>query len=73
MESSVLKITRKNWPVFVLPMKVKDLDSAKCSHKFSSLNLDEDSIVYVKCFETGEIDSRGKKEEYRILPPKEMQ
>lgn len=64
---TIKKIQRKGKPLFVIEMKVGDLDKTKCSHKFLSHNLSDDKIVNVKCYENGELDLRGKKEEYRIL------
>lgn len=63
----IIKIVRKGMPLFVLKMKVGDLDKSKCSTKFLSHNLTDDIIVNVKCYEDGKIDFRGKKEEYRII------
>ena len=63
----IIKIVRKGMPLFVLKMKVGDLDKSKCSTKFLSYNLTDDVIVNVKCYEDGQIDFRGKKEEYRII------
>jgi hypothetical protein len=60
-------IKRKNRDVFVIEMQVNELDKSKCSHKFLQHNFDDDFIVNVKCLENGELDLRGKKEEYRII------
>lgn len=65
----IIKINRRNMPLFVRVMKVSELDESKCSRKFLSHNLSNDAIVNVKCFEDGRLDLRGKKEEYRILIP----
>ncbi|MCK9417603.1 hypothetical protein M0Q97_13255 [Candidatus Dojkabacteria bacterium] len=55
------KIIRKEMPLFVLKMKVGDLDKSKCSTKFLSHNLADDVIVNVKCYEDGQIDFRERK------------
>lgn len=72
MEKKIIKIVRKGMPLFVLKMKVGDLDKSKCSTKFLSHNLADDVIVNVKCYEDGTIDLRGKKEEYRIIVPDKL-
>ena len=69
---NIIIIKRKGWPCFVKPTKVSNLDLSKCSKKFISNNFPPDMVVYVKCYENGEIDLRGKKEEYRIIPNKEI-
>lgn len=66
--SEVIKVLRKNHPCYVIQKQVSELDKTKCSHKFLTNNLPEDSLVFVKCYENGEIDLRGKKEQYRIIP-----
>ncbi len=75
--NKVINIKRKGHDVYVTPFLVRDLDKSKCSYKFiqriNNGDLSDDDIVYVKCYITGEIDFRGKKEEYRILPNKEVQ
>ena len=63
----IIKILRRNMPLFVRRMKVGDLDKTKCSRKFLLHNLNDDVIVNVKCYENGTLDLRGKKEEYRII------
>jgi hypothetical protein len=63
----IIKILRKNMPLFVRRVKVGELDKTKCSTKFLSHNLNDDVIVNVKCYEDGIFDLRGKKEEYRII------
>jgi hypothetical protein len=65
----VIKVLRKNMPLFVRKMKVGELDKDKCSNKFLSHNFSDDLIVSVKCYEDGTLDLRGKKEEYRIIVP----
>lgn len=62
-----MQIIRKGRPLFVKQMKVGDLDKSKCSHKFLSHNLSDDTIVNVKIYENGTLDLRGKREEYRII------
>lgn len=57
----IIKILRKNMPLFVKQIKVGELDKTKCSTKFLSHNLDDDVIVNVKCYEDGTLDLRGKK------------
>lgn len=64
----IIKILRKNMPVFVRNMKVGELDKTKLSTKFLSHNIDNDVLDNVKCFENGKFDLRGKKCEYRIIP-----
>lgn len=64
----IIKILRKNMPVFVRVMKVGDLDKTKLSSKFLSHNIDDNVLVNVKCFVDGTLDLRGKKGEYRIIP-----
>jgi hypothetical protein len=54
-------------PVFAVKMRVDELDADMCSSKFLRLGLRDDEEVYVKCAETGELDLRGKSEEYRIM------
>ena len=73
MKSNVKKITWKKFGVFVIPKLVSDLDKSKCSHKFLENNLPNDTTVYVKCDVNGELDLRGKKEEYRIIPNIELE
>lgn len=68
----IIKVQRKNFPVFVRVMKVKELDMTKCSTKFLSHNFDDEMIVHIKCLENGTLDLRGKKEEYRIIPVAEI-
>lgn len=65
----IIKILRKNMPLFVRRMRVGELDKSKCSIKFLSHNLNDDVIVNVKCYEDGTLDLRGKKGEYRIIIP----
>ena len=64
----IIKILRKNMPVFVRNMMVGELDKTKLSTKFLSHNIDNDVLVNVKCFEDGLLDLRGNKCEYRIIP-----
>lgn len=66
-KKNIIKIKRKSRPLFVIPTKIGDLDKSKCSPKFLAHNFPDDMIVNVKCYEDGEIDLRGKREEYRIL------
>ena len=76
MNKDVIVIRRKGHDVYVTPMKVKNLDKSKCSNKFLQklgVTISEEDTVYVKCFIDGNIDFRGKREEYRILPEKEVQ
>jgi len=54
-------------PLFVREMMVSELDKTKCSTKFLSHNLNDDTMVNVKCHVDGVLDLRGKKEEYRII------
>jgi hypothetical protein len=63
----IIKILRKNRPLFVRLMKVGELDKSKCSTKFLSHNFNDDTIINVKCYEDGTLDLRDKKEEYRII------
>jgi hypothetical protein len=65
----IIKILRKNYPLFVRPMKVGELDKTKCSFKFLTHNFNDDMIVNVKCLENGTLDLRGKTGEYRIIIP----
>ena len=65
---SVKEIVRKGLPVYVRAVKIKDLDKSKCSPKFLSHNFNEETIVYVKCYNDGTLNLRSKKEEYRIIP-----
>lgn len=66
---NIIKIVRKGKSVYVKPMLCKDLDKTKCSTKFLTHNITDEHVIYVKCNEKGELDLRGKKEEYRILLP----
>jgi len=70
MRKNVKKILKKNYPIFVIEMSVGELIFDKCSKKFLAHNFPNDEIVFVKCYENGEIDFRGKREEYRIIPNK---
>jgi hypothetical protein len=66
----ILTIIRKNHPVLVTPIKYKDLDKSKCSSKFlSHIELEDssDALIYVKCDADGNIEYRGKNNEYRII------
>jgi len=63
----IIEILRKCKPLFVRKMLVVELDKKKCSTKFLSHNFNGCMIVNVKCNENGELDLRGKKEEYRII------
>ncbi len=65
----VLKIKRKTKEITVCQMKVKDLDRTKCSFKFLGHTFSDEHVVYVKCFESGELDLRGTKQQYRIVVP----
>lgn len=65
----IMEIVRKNHPNLVKQIKVSELDKTKCSSKFLSHNFDDNMLVYVKCYEDGTFDLRGKKEEYRIILP----
>ena len=65
----ITTVVRKRWPKLVMRMLVRELDKSKCSTKFLSHNFDDEMVVYVKCFEDGTIDLRGKKKEYRIVKP----
>jgi len=65
----IIEIIRKGKPLFVRQIMVSELDKSKCSNKFLSHNLSDDTIVNVKCDINGVLDLRGKKEEYRIIVP----
>ncbi len=65
---SIVKVIKKGKPVFAVKKKVFELDKTKLSHKFLQHNFDNDVEVYIKCFEDGTLDLRGKKGEYRIIP-----
>ena len=60
-------VVRKGMPLYVKEVRLGDLDKSKCSSKFLSHNLPDDTIVNVKCHEDGTLDLRGKKGEYRII------
>jgi hypothetical protein len=60
-------IVRKGMPLYVKEIRVGELDKTKCSPKFLTHNLPDDTIVNVKCHEDGTLDLRGKKGEYRII------
>ncbi len=62
----ILTIIRKDYPTTVLKMKVGDLDKSKFSNKFLSHTIDESTEVYVKCDAEGNIEYRGKNQEYRL-------
>lgn len=66
--SEIIKVVKKGKPVFVKKMKVSDLDPSKLSHKFKTHGFSSDTEVYVKVYENGDIDLRGKKGEYRLIP-----
>jgi len=66
--SEIIKVIKKGMPVFVVRKKVSELEENKLSHKFKTHNFDKDTEVYIKCYEDGELDLRGKKQEYRLLP-----
>lgn len=66
--SEIIKVVKKGRPVFVKKMKVSDLDPSKLSHKFKTHGFSSDTEVYVKVYENGDIDLRGKKGEYRLIP-----
>lgn len=61
----IITINRKQYPVTVLKMKVKDLDKIKLSNKFLSHNFNDEKEVYIKCDINGNIEYRGKNLEYR--------
>lgn len=63
----IIEIIRKNHPLFVRPMRVGDLEKNKCSPKFLTHDFPDDFVVNVKCHQSGELDLRGKREEYRII------
>ncbi|MCK9442002.1 MAG: hypothetical protein M0Q13_11350 [Methanothrix sp.] len=62
----VYEILKKGKFIFVRKFIVSELDKNKCSKKFLNLNLSKDTIVNVKCDIKGNLDLRGKKQEYRI-------
>ena len=62
-------IIKKGKALLVRKIKVIDLDKSKCSNKFLSHGLSDDTIINVKCLEDGEFDLRGRKEEYRLIMP----
>ena len=64
----IVEIIRKGLPLFVIKIRVGDLDKTKCSNKFLTHNLSDDICVNVKCHQDGTFDLRGKKNEYRIIP-----
>lgn len=64
-EKVVLTIIRKARPMSVVKMKVKDLDKSKCSFMFLSHQFDENSEVYVKCDEQGNLSLHGNR--YTLL------
>lgn len=66
--SEIIKVVKKGRPVFVKKMKVSDLDPSKLSHKFKTHGFSSDTEVYVKVYKNGDIDLRGKKGEYRLIP-----
>jgi hypothetical protein len=63
----VLTIIRKEYPNNVLKVKVKDLDKAHCSKGFLSQNYDGEKCFFIKCDRYGDIEYRGKKQEYRLF------
>lgn len=63
----MIKVIKKGHPVFVKRVKFSELDPAKCSAKFLSHSLKPNDEFYVKCLDSGEIDLRGNKGEYRII------
>lgn len=65
----MIQIIRKKRVINVVEVRVGDLDKNKCSEKFLSHNLDDNTMVYVKCNAFGEFDLRGNKKEYRIIVP----
>lgn len=74
----ILNILRKNWPIQITPILIKDLDKSKCSKLFLERHLasfKEEDTIYVKCDENGTLDLREKsgKLEYRIINPKWLQ
>jgi len=64
---TVFKVTRKGHPLFITKRKVSDLDTEKLSFKFKEHNFNDDTEVYVKCYENGDFDLRGKRQEYRLI------
>jgi hypothetical protein len=60
-------IVRKGKPLYVKEIRLGDLDKTKCSKKFLSHNLHDETIVNVKCHLDGTLDLRGKSGEYRII------
>lgn len=65
----VLTVIRKQHPVTVLKTVVGCLDKSKCSNKFLSLNLPDDCYIYIKCDDNGNVQYRGKKQQYRLYDP----
>lgn len=69
----IILIIRKNYPIFVTPIKVRDLKWGLCSVKFQrhvELLNDPEREVYVKCDKNGGIDwrlRRGDRYEYRLF------
>ena len=66
---SIKVITRKTRKVLVKEVKISDLDINKFSKGFLEHNLPSDTIVYVRCDEGGNLELRGKKEEYITIVP----
>lgn len=65
----MIKVIKKGKPLFVRQIMIGDLEKSKCSAKFLAHNFPEYAVVNVKCTEDGELDLRGKREEYRIIVP----
>ena len=63
----MVTIIRRGRPLFVKQMRVGELNRDQCSPKFLSHNFPPDMVVNVKVLITGEIDLRGKRNEYRII------
>jgi hypothetical protein len=60
-------ILRKGKEIFVKQMMVGELDKRRCSPKFLSHNLPDETTVNVKCNPDGTLELRGKKNQYRII------
>ncbi|MEK6828983.1 MAG: hypothetical protein AABY15_02570 [Nanoarchaeota archaeon] len=66
-EKNITTVIKKGFPNTVKKIKVSDLNPSQCSFKFLSHNLGPDEEVYVKCDADGNIELRGKKQQYRIF------
>ena len=64
----IKRVIRKEFEITVREMTVRELDKSKCSNKFLQYNFDPDYIVHVKCDENGNLELRGNKKEYRLIP-----